>query len=275
MKISINYVKPPKKGRLDFVLDYGWSGVEADTRQVDVQDGRLAMSLPRLDEQGFYLTRIISGVDDYRDRNQLEKQWIPAVQRMIKEHSGASFTTSWALNTRFSDNHKSSRETPVAAPARFVHSDLRDDFNPLQVGREPEAQAAARDIEEYCRHKQIKRWQVFNVWQQISPPPQDTPLALCDLTTVEPCDLVMGYGRGVGQPAEVPSFGLPFYRYNPAHRWFYYSNMLPGEALVFSGLKPSDPRCRGKVPHSAFDDPSSYPKVERSSIEIRVLAVWD
>ncbi len=64
-------------------------------------------------------------------------------------------------------------------------------------------------------------------------------------------------------------------RYNPEHRWHYFRDMRPDEALIFV-TKESDPQRPRQVPHTAFDDPTCPPgAVPRSSIEIRVVAYFD
>lgn len=63
-------------------------------------------------------------------------------------------------------------------------------------------------------------------------------------------------------------------RYNPAHRWHYFRDMAPDEALIFV-TKDSAPGRPHHVPHVAFDDPICPANAEpRSSIEIRVVAYF-
>jgi len=63
-------------------------------------------------------------------------------------------------------------------------------------------------------------------------------------------------------------------RYNPAHRWCYFSNMNRCEALIFK-TNDSDPSEPHHIPHSAFDDPSCPAGVApRASIEMRAVAYW-
>jgi hypothetical protein len=63
-------------------------------------------------------------------------------------------------------------------------------------------------------------------------------------------------------------------RYNPRHRWSYFSNMTREEALVFK-TNDSDPRQPHHVPHTAFNDPTCPGGVApRASIEMRAIAYW-
>jgi hypothetical protein len=63
-------------------------------------------------------------------------------------------------------------------------------------------------------------------------------------------------------------------RYNPSHRWLYFSNMTRNEALVFK-TNDSDPEQPHAVPHSAFNDPSCPVGLPtRVSVEMRAAAYW-
>jgi hypothetical protein len=63
--------------------------------------------------------------------------------------------------------------------------------------------------------------------------------------------------------------------YNPKHRWYYYPDMQPDEALVFRLFDTADPHWH-MTAHTAFVDPSADPaSPKRMSFEIRTLAVMD
>jgi hypothetical protein len=63
-------------------------------------------------------------------------------------------------------------------------------------------------------------------------------------------------------------------RYNPKHRWSYFSDMTPGEVLVFK-TNDSDSNHPHHVPHTAFNDPNCPEGVPpRTSIEMRAVAYW-
>jgi hypothetical protein len=111
------------------------------------------------------------------------------------------------------------------------------------------------------------RVQVINLWRPIKGPLQDSPLAVCDATTIRADDLVpsdLVYPHRVGETYSV--------RYNPAHQWFYVPRMQPDEALL---LKCSDTATGVPArftPHSAFIDPTTPANAPpRESIEVRTL----
>jgi hypothetical protein len=273
MQTTINYVANRGDGVVPFVLDTNWSGAERVPTAIEITDARPIANTLSLDRQGFILERIVSGVTDYRDPSQLEALWLPAAADLVKTVTGALWATWWAHNVRFSDRSALSRSTTVSAPARVVHSDLRPHFDPSKICEEPLSSAAAAEIHQRLGGRAPKRWRTFNVWQQISPPPQDTPLALCDSSTVAAEDLLNGQGTDGTPNSRI--FGLTLYQRSPRHRWYYFSNMLPGEAVVFSGLDPQAGPVYSQVPHIAFDLPDCPANcVPRNSIEVRVLAAF-
>ena len=279
MQALIYYVANPEP-IVPFVFDADWSGIAREAVHVPISDARPIAGHLSLDEQGFVIDRLSTPPIDYLDAAQVGRQWLPAACALVQRLTKATAVLPWAVNVRFSDRSGLSRRTHVAAPARHVHTDFAPGFDPsgqpvfdaptrawlgITEGMPPLIQAAPR------------AWRCFNVWQQISPPPQDTPLALCDARTVAPDDMVIGRGRLNPRFDELSSsVDLSLFRRNPRHRWFYFSDMQPGETLVFCGLDPSAAPTYRMVPHIAFDDPQCPPDAPvRNSIEARVLAVFE
>ncbi len=120
----------------------------------------------------------------------------------------------------------------------------------------------------------LRRFAHYNVWRVLSPPPQDVPLAVCDARSVSQEDLLEADAvfDVPGKPEW--SFEGLVVRYNPRHRWSYFSDMTPGEVLMFK-TNDSDPSHPHHVPHTAFNDPNCPEGVPpRTSIEMRAVAYW-
>jgi hypothetical protein len=116
------------------------------------------------------------------------------------------------------------------------------------------------------------RIQCLNVWQPISEPPHDTPLALCDATSMTREDMIVSR-LSIPGGLEVD---YVLYRPNLNHRWFYFRDMQPSEALIFYGMDPSGGPTRRAVAHTAFDDPTCPPDTPpRNSVEVRAVAFFD
>ena len=62
--------------------------------------------------------------------------------------------------------------------------------------------------------------------------------------------------------------------YNPAHRWWYFSNMNRDEVVLLN-FHDSDESNIMRVPHTAFQDSSFADAHPRQSIEVRTFAYFD
>jgi hypothetical protein len=85
-------------------------------------------------------------------------------------------------------------------------------------------------------------------------PLRDAPLAVCDVQSIDPDDLVpsdLVYPHRVGETYSVT--------YNSAHRWYCVPEMRVDQALL---IKCSDTKTDGRarsIPHTAFTDPTTPP----------------
>ncbi|KAI9781334.1 MAG: hypothetical protein M1816_002402 [Peltula sp. TS41687] len=132
------------------------------------------------------------------------------------------------------------------------------------------------------------RYMCLNVWKPLRGPLYDWPLALCDASSVDPkTDLVIN-DNVVSQINKLIENVLV--HYNPNQKWYYLSNQVPSELLVFrqhdsegkTGLcslynrviRPSD--CPKAVPHVSFPNPMSPADtvLYRESIEVRALVYF-
>ena len=93
----------------------------------------------------------------------------------VKDLTGASravaFTNGVVRRSERSPHYKKDGTT---VPGRFAHCD----FSPNPSGSRAWAEALLPpdDVQALT----TRRFAIYNVWRVLSPPPQDTPLALCD-----------------------------------------------------------------------------------------------
>jgi hypothetical protein len=268
---TFHFVDPdriPATG-LRFVLDPQWSGIPTRSHCVRVHDAGALPEAPQFERQGFELVTTDVEAVDARDPEQIERLWRPAMCRAVRALTGADAVASWAFGARFSERRSDVMRGGSSNPARRVHGD----YSPTEFGTEFLHPPAVAAIAEVAPGRRFRRWIGVNVWQAVSPPPYDTPLALCDTRTVAADDLIIGRGSA---PA-VPGFevDLPLYRFNEHHRWYAYRAMQRDQALLFCGLDSAVPGDWRLVPHTAFDDPSCPPNAPpRASIEMRTLALF-
>lgn len=79
MMACMNFVTAGSDGTVRFVLDNDWTGTRQRPAEVELADWRQQAGTLSLDREGFVIDRVISGVTDYRDEQQLRDLWIPAV----------------------------------------------------------------------------------------------------------------------------------------------------------------------------------------------------
>lgn len=217
-----------------------------------------------LDVEGFTLVEHRSALDDLTDLDAVKRVHSPEIAELLKSLTGADHVAMTPMGIlRFSERSGSNAAHDNSHPARFVHVDMAKD-----------AAAAAR-AQVAPEGRTIVRSAQYNVWRVLSPPPQDVPLGLCDCTSLAQGDLLDC--QAIFDPLDgSPEWGFPNYllAHNPAHRWFYYSNMHPGEALVFK-TSESDPDRAQLMPHGAFDNPQAPADAPaRVSLEMRGTAFW-
>ena len=244
--------------------DHSRDNLILEPHSIRVIDARTVLDPPTLDREGFMLVRHKSEVRDFRDRDEVDCIHRDEIAKLVKEVTGADDVVVTAPGVlRFSERSPDSGKLDNSYPARFIHIDVSD-----PTGRSMAEQAAPNGL------ANVQRYANYNVWRVFSPPPQDAPLAVCDARTLAPEDLVPAdavFDRE-GQPDW--SFEALLVRYNPAHQWWYWSNMDRDDALIFK-TKDSDPDRAHHVPHSAFDDPGCPPDAApRASIEMRAIAYW-
>jgi hypothetical protein len=236
-----------------------------DPRRVRIEDARSSASPPSLHREGIALVPHRSEVADFRNAAEVAARHPGEIERLILELTGAdAVTVTGAGVLRFGEKSPESGKLDNSRPARFIHVDCS----------EATAAAFAERSRPPGNSRPIRRYAHYNVWRTFSPPPQDVPLALCDARTVEPRDLVPA--DAVFDVADRPewSFEGLVVRFNPRHRWVYFSRMTRDEVIVFktSDSSRDEP---SQVPHSAFDDPSCPAGVPpRCSIEMRACAYW-
>jgi hypothetical protein len=237
---------------------------------VPIRDARAIASGLRLHEHGFELHSRPSGFADFYDESAVRERYYPEVQAVVRALTGALAVIAFDHNVR-SAARAARGEPGVRVPVDQVHNDYTERSGPKRKREILEA-AGRSDLAD-------RRVAFVNLWRPIVGPVQDNPLALCAARSVSPQDLVETDIHHFGEDdLAVPRHSGQIYsvRHNPAHRWFYLSDMRPDELLL---LKCYDSRTDGRarfMPHTGFQNPACPPRfVPRESIEARTLVVFD
>ena len=233
-------------------------------RAVHIEDARGFAAPPALDVEGFCLRPHASQVRNFRDPGELERVHAGEIRQLLLEVSGAHHVSVNPRGVlRFGERSQESGALNNSRPARFVHVDVSD--------------TTALQFYERSRPdngRKVRRSAQYNVWRVLTPPPQDVPLAVCDARSLAAADLISADAIFDKDGAIAFSFEAWLLQHNPRQRWVFFSNMTPGEVLVFK-THDTDSTVAHCVPHGAFDDPSCpADAAPRASLEMRGIAYW-
>jgi hypothetical protein len=262
---QINYIADMAERPRYYANDHSRDVLKLDPRTVLITDARSLGEPPSLRREGFQLIQHKSAVADFRNAEEVAALHPAEIEKLLLDLTGADrVSVSGSGVLRFGESSPDAGKFNNSYPARFIHIDISD-----ATARQFRDRSKPKDVD-----RPVRRCAHYNVWRAISAPPQDIPLAVCDARSLEAADLVEADAIFDNPGAPEWSFEGWLVRYNPAHRWTYWSNMGLSDALVFktNDSDPGEPHC---VPHSAFDDPSCPKGVTpRASIEMRGIAFW-
>jgi hypothetical protein len=262
VEAELNYLAPTTERPRNYASDPPAGEPRTNTvnepHKLSIHDARPIASAVSLDGEGFGVVHHRSAVRDFRDEDEIRRVYYPEAVALLKSATGADRIFIFDHTLRRHIPGSDDRRDSVRQPARRVHVDHTARSGPQRV-----RDLLPDDAEALLRG----RVQIINLWRPIRGPVKDAPLAVCAATTVAPRDLVpsdLVYAHRTGETYSVT--------YNPAHRWFYLSDMTADEALLIKCFdSATDGRARF-APHTAFNDPTSPPDVPpRESIEIRAL----
>lgn len=224
---------------------------------VNIRDARLLARPPELDVEGFCLIDHGTIDVDFGAEKDIVESYYPQVAALVRDLLGAERVIVFDHNVRIDADRPGIRR-----PARHVHSDYTMKSAIRRALDLLDPDDALRAIR--------RRFAEVNFWRPILHPVETSPLALADARTIpledyRKVDII--YPDRSGEILEVV--------YRPDHRWAYFPDMTPREALIFKGFD-SSPSCGCRwTPHSAFDLPGSRADARpRSSIELRAMVFF-
>ncbi len=236
-----------------------WRNTRGDRRHLPIHDARGLPRAPTLDVEGFSLAPFTADVDVSRDPGGIVDRYYREVESLVRAVTGAPRVLAFDHNLRSAAVAGRPRDG-VQAPVRYAHNDYTERSAPQRV-----RDLLPTEAETLLR----RRFAVINVWRPLRGPVRDAPLAVCAAGTIQPGDLVETDLRYAERTGEVYSM-----RFNPRHRWFYFSGMQSDEALLLK-CYDSEPGVARFTAHTAFDDPTAPAgAAPRESIEVRTLAFF-
>jgi hypothetical protein len=262
VQAELNYLVPSSTKPRTYAYDpppgVPRTDMAPDPHRLPIRDVRRAASIVSLDREGFSLFRHRSAVRDFQDEETIRQIYYAEAVQLLKGVTGADRVFIFDHTVRCRVPGSEDRRNGLRQPVTRVHVDHTTKSGPQRV----------RDLLPDEANELLRgRVQIINLWRPIRGPVRDAPLAVCDALTVGQDDLIPSdliYPHRVGETYSVI--------FDPAHRWFYVSDMQPNEVLM---LKCYDSMIDGRArfaPHSAFLDPTAPSDAPpRESIELRTL----
>ena len=254
-------VWPPASGRAP-------EAPPKEYHDVRIRDCRPIAAELDLDQTGFIVREHAAAVADFYDEALVVERYLPEVERLLREESGARAVFAFDHNVRSAKGAAEGRRG-VRAPVDMAHNDYTESSGPRRVREILEA----RGRPDLIGHDAA----LVNVWRPIRGPVQDIPLTICEASSTTPADFVdthiEHYGEeDLSRPRHVGE--ILSVRYNPAHRWFYVSNMRADEVLVFKCWASASGGRARYTAHTGFKNPAAPPDaLPRESIEVRTVVV--
>ena len=258
----VRYLNDEWKARSERPFIYSKATRHRNTtrREVAIADARsLAAGEIAIDDNGFTLVDHETAIADYSDNEAIRASYATELVPLLRRATGAREV--------FVQGHQMRTESPatfLGAYSRYVHCDY-----PMapQPNREASILQKHGSPLAACVGKLDYAW--FNIWEAIERPAEQNQLTVIDASTMADDDFQEYYftPSASGGYAAIPTW-------NPAHRFYYFSNMQPGEAILFKQYdsRPGQPKV---CPHTAFYDPAvGDDHAPRRSMEYRALCVF-
>ena len=255
---TLHYLKRGAEKPVRYVFDPPagvpqWNGID-DPRQIAIEDARGRENEFSLDRNGFQLVHSASAVRDFYTPEEVERTYYPEVEKLLRDTLGARKVKI------FDHTVRNAARAGAREPSRRVHNDHTITSAPRRV-----RDHLGADADELLKG----RFGIVNVWRPIRGPVQDSPLALCDARTFTDADLIASdlvYPHVRGETSSV--------EYKPGHRWYYFSDMQPDEALLIRVHDSADDGRARLSFHTSFDNPLAHNAPPRESIEVRTLVFY-
>jgi hypothetical protein len=250
--LSQNSISP------SFIMqDYGTPNIrhgEYQTHSIKVRDARQINEVFTLDEHGFHFLNHKTKISNFNSESNIRENYYPEIAALVKLATDANQVEIIDHTIRMSDQQDGGRGI-----ATHAHNDYTNQSAPQRLKEHLGDIASASFFK--------KRVIQLNIWRPLTEPVRVAPLAIADASSVSRQDLVhcrIVYPDRVGEIYEV--------KYNPDHRWYYFSEMTKDEVILIKGYDSLlDGRARF-TPHTAFQHPdTNIGDPPRKSIEVRTI----
>ena len=250
-------------------VDPGELATIGETHTIEVHNARLLDPRPTLDSHGFELVTAPTGVDLY-DVEAVRDSFFAECRDVLKSVTGCFEVRGGSFEYRNGFTGESGdrgvKPTPNGSGGGYamgIHSDMC-----------AAVEGAFKRIVPDDRH-----FQSVNLWRSADPDHaiEMMPLAVCDMRTVDPADIIFGDGMNTGNIEQYTKVVDQKIVFAPTQRWYYFPLMTPDEMLLFRQYDTRQTSlARRTVFHTAVADPVTRADAPmRSTIELRMQTVFD
>jgi hypothetical protein len=234
-----------------------------ETHRIPIRNARTAARRLSLEKHGMTLIEHRSSVRDFYGDGQITDVYYPESAAVIGAYTGASRVLVFDHNLRRGLSLPLAKDRKnQGRPVLHAHTDFTE-ASAVRRLRDLVGQEAADLLS--------RRVMQVNLWRPIRAPLRDTPLAICDATSIglgclTAVDLIYPERRGE----------IYYLTYDAAQRWYYAPDMRVDEAWIIKNYDSAAVSTAGFAAHSAFTDPTPNIHVlPRESIEVRAFALFD
>ena len=232
-------------------------------RPIRVANGRSVAESPDLASHGFALARHATRISDFHDAAQIPTLFEES-RELVRLLTGCVACT--VLNYQYRNSppgtwtgDASALRVPMVRDEPLFHTDVTP--------------YAELPLDSASRNRHFR---IFTLWRNCDPehPVRTMPLAVCDLRSVVPEDVVLADSLDRKDPPRVGySYRLV---HRPTQKWHYFPAMTVNEVLVHKQYDTLEeaPHRRG-VFHGAVADPTVGPDAPpRLTVELRLMALF-
>jgi hypothetical protein len=235
-----------------------------DPREMPIHDGWARADGFSLDREGFALKTFHHGFDRFDDDEAVRQEFYAPVAEFVRTTVGARRVVVFDHTIRSKANEQqqtAEHTTTQRAPVMIVHCDYTPASGPWRV---------RQLLPDEADGLLGRRVAFYNFWKPLRRRVEEKPLAMCDVTSTSPEDMIKMVLRYRERTGEI--FVM---RHSSAHHWWYFPGMTPEDALLLKTYESeTDGRARF-LGHSAFEHPDTPPDAPtRESIEMRTMAFF-
>ena len=239
------------------------------THRIEVHNGRLLEPPATVDTHGFQLVRWPTQVD-LLDNEAVIESFYQECRELIKHVRGC-----WDVRGGMHEYRngfggekgpRGAKSTPNGSGGAYgmgIHSDM--------------CAAIERRFDRIVPDQ--RHFESLNVWRSTDTqhPVLMMPLAVCDMNSVSPDDIVFGDGMNTSNIKQYTKVVDQRLIHSPRQRWYFFPEMEPDEVLVFRQYDTRQEELNMRtVFHQAVVDPTSRENAPlRSSIEVRMQAIYE